>query len=44
MARIILVPLFYYYYTYFITIATAYLGGCMDWQIQNKMQRDQGGG
>lgn len=42
MACIILVPLFSYYYTYFIKIATAYSGGCMDWQIQKKMQRDQG--
>ena len=42
MACIILIPLFYYYYKYFIKIATAHLGGCMDWQIQKKMQRDQG--
>ena len=26
----------------FIKIATAYLVGWMDWQIQKKMQRDQG--
>ena len=26
----------------FIKIATAYLGGWMDWQIQKNMQRDQG--
>lgn len=29
-------------YKYFIKIAIAHLGGCMDWQIQKKMQRDQG--